>query len=445
MNSVPILPGIHQQQTKFTPCLIFYKFSQFIVRILLRNSKHRWRVVYPQKQHGVILIITFLALGVFLLLGTYFLSFTLIESKISKGEEVSTKTYYLAEAGINEAIWRIKNDETTKNNFLNGVLSSADDINKSNVFGDDKAGYAVSFISTAPAEATIIATSTYQYQMEGPKSQRVVRVYITKAEGSGSDWDFAMFSSVKGKEEEGNIEISGSKANITIQDSRLHANNDVKLSGSNGALTINDGVLTAGDEIGITGSGSQIILNNSYQEAPTSTVEMPPVDFDAWAERATITYSGNQFKNLPSGTVLNGIIYVTETTKLSGSDYNLTINGILLTNGSLELSGSNANLTINYDPDYGGGLLVNGNLRVSGSSAGLTVNGLIYISKEFKISGSNVKFMSAGAVIASNIRSSGSDVVANVTYKPEYFQQVLDPELNPDSLIIQINHWEEIY
>jgi len=75
------------------------------------------------KNRGVISLIAFLSLGIFLLLGTYFLSLGLTETKITKSEEISAKTYYLAESGINEAIWKLENDETARNNFLNGTLN----------------------------------------------------------------------------------------------------------------------------------------------------------------------------------------------------------------------------------------------------------------------------------------------------------------------------------
>ena len=393
-------------------------------------------------QKGIISVIALLALGMLLLLGSYFLTFALTESRISESQGVATKTYYLAEAGINEAIWKIKNNETTKNNFLNGTLTSTDDINKDNVFGDNKASYSVAVVSTAPAEANIIATSTYQ--IAEWQSQRVVRIYIVKATGSGVDWEFAMFSGVKGKEDEGKIEISGSSANITINGGRFHANNDIELSGSQGTLIVNDGAVTASDNIEVTGSDSQIILNNSYQEAPVPMVDTPAIDFDAWANRATATYTSSQFEDLPNDTVLTGIIYVNRKIKLSESDYNLTINGVLIVNGSFELSGSNITLTVNYDAGYGGGVLVNGKLEVT-SDICLTVDGLIYVSKNLEISGSGVVFTSTGAVIAGNIETSGSGLIANITYKPEYFQTALDPELNPDSPIIQIDHWEEEY
>ena len=74
------------------------------------------------QEKGVILVITFLILGVLLTLGSYFLTFALIESRISQSQVIATQTYYLAEAGINEAIWKIKNDPTWMANFGNAYL-----------------------------------------------------------------------------------------------------------------------------------------------------------------------------------------------------------------------------------------------------------------------------------------------------------------------------------
>ncbi len=52
-------------------------------------------------------------LSLLLLLGLYFSSFVLAEFNIAQSYVKSSQAYYLAEAGINEAIWKIKNDDTT--------------------------------------------------------------------------------------------------------------------------------------------------------------------------------------------------------------------------------------------------------------------------------------------------------------------------------------------
>jgi len=61
---------------------------------------------------GFVLATSVLIMGLLLLLATYVVSFTITEFKISNSQATATKTYYLAESGIAEAIWRIKNDPT---------------------------------------------------------------------------------------------------------------------------------------------------------------------------------------------------------------------------------------------------------------------------------------------------------------------------------------------
>ena len=72
---------------------------------------------------GSILIITLLILGVMLFLSSYFITFSLTGSRMSHSHQVATKAYYLAEAGINQAIWKLKNDDIWSTCF---VTSSED-------------------------------------------------------------------------------------------------------------------------------------------------------------------------------------------------------------------------------------------------------------------------------------------------------------------------------
>ncbi|HQA64153.1 MAG TPA: hypothetical protein PK085_03570, partial [bacterium] len=63
---------------------------------------------------GFILVTSLLVMGLLLLLATYVVSFMITEFKISLSQTTATKTYYLAESGIAEAIWRIKYDPIWK-------------------------------------------------------------------------------------------------------------------------------------------------------------------------------------------------------------------------------------------------------------------------------------------------------------------------------------------
>ena len=349
----------------------------------------------------------------------------------------------MAETGINEMLWKIKNDSATGQAFLNGTLSSSSDINRTSVFGDSKAGYQVTARNTATGEAWIYSTSTYQ--IGNSTSQRVVKSYITQATGSGAEWDFATFAGGRGSQQNGNFRFNGTGIVMTANGGRLHANQEFKVQGVE--LIVNDGAVTSANVINIV-SGGQLTLNNSYQDAPTSTVDMLQIDFDSddpnsFKNRATATYTESQFKNLANNTTLNGIIYVTGDAEITGK--NLTINGVLVAEGDVKITISGTTVDVNADATYGGGILSKEDVTFVSSGGTIEVDGLIFASDNLDItnSGANITVNGSMAGFDAEITRSGGTITLN--FIPENFQQVIDPALNGSSPIIQIDHWEEQY
>lgn len=176
-------------------------------------------------QKGTVVIITFLILVILLLLGSYFLTFVLTETRISKSQEAGTQTYYLAEAGVNEAIWKLKNDpswasdfvDPNKNPYPDGTYWE-DEFTHS--FGDGS--YRVTIQNSACGRGEVISTATLP--LPGEKAtQRVVKTMVFKALGSPTG-DNAIFTG--GSSE--NVEITSSQ--ITIYDGNLYCGNilDIK-------------------------------------------------------------------------------------------------------------------------------------------------------------------------------------------------------------------------
>jgi len=135
-----------------------------------------------QEQKGVIIIIVSLALAILLLMGSYLLSFTIAESKISKSQTISIKTYYLAEAGVHEAIWKLKNDPVWQENFEN----EPDCHNWQSSFVRNylpNTTTTITIQNVQCAKGEIIATSTVSLAA-GKIAQRVVKVKVLKALGS---------------------------------------------------------------------------------------------------------------------------------------------------------------------------------------------------------------------------------------------------------------------
>jgi hypothetical protein len=64
-------------------------------------------------QNSFVVILALLTLTFLLLTGAYFSISVLTEMKISDSYIKASQAYYLAEAGVNEAIWKLRNDDTT--------------------------------------------------------------------------------------------------------------------------------------------------------------------------------------------------------------------------------------------------------------------------------------------------------------------------------------------
>lgn len=400
------------------------------------------KMSYKNKQ-GFILVTTILIMALMLLTAVYVVNFTATEMKIATSQAVASKTYYLAEAGVNELIWKIQNDSVTGQAFLNGTLSSSNNIVRNSVFGDSKASYQVAAINTVPAEAWVIATSTYQ--ISGKTSRRVVKYYISQATGSGSSWNYTVFAGGRGSQQNGNFTFTGSGVVLISNGGRLHANQNLKVQGAE--VKINNGVVSASNNI-LTVAGGKLTLTNSYQSAPTTTVDMLPIDFNStnplsWKNRATVTYTKTQFSNLANNTTLTGIIYVTGDAIVTGK--NMTINGVLVSEGEIKVTNSGKTLTVNANATYGGGLLAKGEVDITTSGGTVTVNGLIYAGDELEIVSSGTNFVINGSMTGfdANVTASGGAITLN--YMPENFEKVIDPINNSQPPVIQIDHWEEQY
>jgi hypothetical protein len=173
------------------------------------------------KKKGVISVIAFLTLGILTLLSIYFLSFTLIESRISKSQETATKTYYLAEAGINAAIWKLKNDAITTDGddaweicFVTSTAPCVDCTTWSDTIVIDtgflipNSTTTVTIQNSQCARGEIIATSTIALP-DGKTTQRVVKTTVFKSLASPTS-DSAIVSG--GASE--NIDLNYSKLRV---------------------------------------------------------------------------------------------------------------------------------------------------------------------------------------------------------------------------------------
>lgn len=418
------------------------------------------------QEKGVAVIITFLTLGVLLLLGFYFLNFTLTESKISKSQVTGTQTYYLAEAGIAEAIWKLKNDPEWKTNFETepGCRTWSASFSKNGVLFTN-GSYQVQIKNSDCARGQIISTAKLNLP-GGKTSQRIIKTKVLKTIGSLT-WDSAVFSG--GTSE--NIEIMFSKLNIYNGNLLSNHNLDIKydsevrvydnpdtssiLEGQvlvNGNITVKDSTLD-NCEVKCAKNVCEQCLNQTHNEicevCPSDIISMPMVDFDSkdpnsyqnQTQTAQNTgqcsvlcnevlcstkcvFTTSEFEDLlwqvgKEGTLTlnNKITYVTGPIELRGGR-NLRINGTLVADDSLDIGERScwtrggrkdcgfSQITIT-DPGIGipSGLLTKSKINFGPYSSfqDIEIVGLVYANDEIRLVSLPLSFNLTGGMLARKI------------------------------------------
>lgn len=244
-------------------------------------------------QKGVIVVIAFLALGILLLLSAYLLSFTVVESKTAASQAISIKTYYLAEAGINEAIWKLKNDQLWKDNFIEDPECQTWQASFNRSYLPDTATV-VSIQNSQCARGEIVATSTIVLA-GGKKAQRVVAVKVLKSLGSLTE-DSPVFAGAPS----GESTIQASLMGIYQGNIFINNNLNIKLwsqvSAEGRALIAGNSTVSQGSVFNAEGICAKNVCQTistcacsdpekfeecSQNACPPKSFSMPTIDFDS--------------------------------------------------------------------------------------------------------------------------------------------------------------------
>jgi hypothetical protein len=267
-------------------------------------------------------------MGVLMLLSAYFLSFTLTESRISKSQTVGTQAYYLAEAGINKAIWKLKFDDTTsdgdqpwktcfvatdsecsdgRSSDCNATWTASFTTNTDSLISNSTITVTIQSPKCAEGEITAISSIALG---EGKTAQRIVKTKVIRDLGSLTV-DSPVFSGSPSGETtiknsvvniyNGNIYI---KNNLSIQTgSNLNVYDDPATDKKEGRVLVVGNILhperinasgKCGADICQTPSTCECTDTDVFPEAcqPTATrcppkdFDMPPVDFSAYHKKA---------------------------------------------------------------------------------------------------------------------------------------------------------------
>ena len=402
------------------------------------------------------MILTILFVTLLLYLGMYFLNISLTEKTIAASQAWGSKTYYLAEAGINEAIWLIQNDPDFRNDFENDA-SWATTTMRINPFGPGTGRYDVSLTNFSKAHAEIISTGQIDIG-SGKTAQRVVKTYIYKAMGTGAIEDSAGYA-------DGNIDISAS--NVNFFNGSAHSNNTFKINNSSNVNVPDSDIKAVGNYLehisaAVTiGAGYRVYAAN-FPPAPDE-IAMPAVDFDYykdWAIASGTYYTGNQFRTILKNNmnvVLNdAVTFVDGDVAVKGAR-TLTINqGLLVVDRDFEIGfklnweGGNgpSSLYINHASGSPAGILAGRKVQFLEYTNVIDIEGVVYASDEMDLINQDSytnQFDVVGGLVSRKLDITscwlGTDI--NLTHDNNILMDTLGAASS--SQVIVVEHWEEEY
>ena len=388
-----------------------------------------------ENKKGVALLITILLMSLVLFLSLYFLSFSLTEKKISSSQTLGTKTYYSAEAGIAEMVWRLKNNDSYKNSFQTDPDWTAS-FTRENPFGADSGSYTVAIANTSQAVGEITSTGSIDIG-DGKTSQRIIKTNVYRMVGLSGMGTNAVINGG------GNIHILNSEQTDITGD--IYSNSDIEMQGSHPGVGVVGGSLTTTGEIE-EGNGdltvSGIIQDEDSVPAP-APIDLPGVDFGSLQSQSNTILANDAA--LDAVSTVDGITWVNTAASIG---HNMNINGLLVVNGNLTINNS-AVITVNHTVGFPSGIIVNGNLLIEKMpryDGNIIINGLLYATGSITLNklNSGYTFLVTGGVTSGNgILIKNCSRTIEIVYDNDIL--VDSPISSGSSPVIVIDHWEEEY
>ena len=443
-------------------------------------------------KNGSVLIFAILLLATMLLLSSYFISFSLTGSRMSQSQIYAAKSYYLAETGIQEAIFKLKNDDSWKSAFE--TLTTVDDPTCSSwsispykrspaLF--ENGAYEIGIENLGCAKAEITSTSTITFS-SGRIAQRVVKIKVFKAMGNPIS-DFSIFTG--GSSE--NIYIKSTDP-LNIYSGDLFSNNNInikyssKLNVDNKALANNQINVSSDSELNAITCSADVCDAGcaTSTECPPAEISMPPLDFGFYRQAAensdcsflrtdgktNCLFKSKEFEKLMwqnyPGLSLpeEAVTYITGDVNIRAGQI-LTVNGVLVADRDIEIGKDNcwtsseypflrcgsSRVTVNRpglpEENKPAGILAKRKINTGGwlgfGTKALDINGLIYAGDEVKISSVEAFIEIHGGIASRKFKSSSMWEGIDIYLDPDVITDTFgDPEY---SSVITIDHWEEEY
>jgi cytoskeletal protein CcmA (bactofilin family) len=369
----------------------------------------------------IILALIILALGVLLIPGLLVYA----SSALHQGTVIEDRTsqLYLADGGVEQAVFWINNPYSV-NFTLPEAVGDSSSLQYS-ISNNIKYKTYVTYLGlinnyatcqvTSYAGPNILDNALPTDSQPGPYTEIVAQVIAIGGAGPPSIFKYAVTAFG------GNIDLS--KPNATITSKPDAHQGDIYADG------YIDGVKQAEVDGNAQAGGAINTVQVDFTQTPNTPVTFQPIaDITAGVQD-----QGSAAKNAPtqydSSSYASGIHFLTGPVQLNNDlilTGNLTVNGDLYVNGSLDISGS---LTVNANGSQKGALGVKNNLTISGS---LSTDGTIYAGGNFDYSATTLD-QKGNILIQGNVilESNSHPVIGSAKNLPVLMALGTDPWVMP--------------
>jgi hypothetical protein len=402
-----------------------------------------------QPQRGYALATILILLGVCMFGAAALVTISILESRISRSQQEGTVAYYVAEAGVNDAMWRLNNTTTYQAALSAGTLNASYAVSN-----QPATGQSFTVTLTTPAEGAGYAFIDVIGSSNNGTFTAQRRVQVTVFQGMGG-------TPVTGD----NAFLAGGSATVTNGSSALNIlNGDFY---ARGAVVINQATVNGAgrfiETLSTYSSNSSSVtvagIHASNYPPPPTSIAIPGYNFaqynslptnrctaGQYAAQVQLRCTPTQLRNLigsnSSFTFNNAVVYVDSSLTMNSWARNksITFNGLLVVNGDLSVTGaaSNLALTFNNPGSNVSGLAVAGN--INNSSATWVVNGVYYASGTATFTNSNAITVNGAVIVAG-----GVSINTGVSFTLNYVSSVITGVLGGTPTAVQVQHWEEEY
>ena len=364
--------------------------------MIVNNQKKRTKIFFFNNQRGMALVATLIFVFVLVSFSVALLVMTGNDSKLSTLHRESTRAFYLAETGVDKALWYL-NTPTAQGGYGINWRTDEDDPPGPLIYPSSTASeyYEVTvetFTPPGPGVGEIITVHSTGREVGGGEYNKGTRVIEVKLEEGTAPSESAVYSyALMTFSEESDLELNG---HITIEGD-VHSNGDITGNGFDPEDDL-DGELTY--------TGDSNLAGTNVEELDELQV-YPVISWEYYKLYADEVYDDDTAYEI-SGSFM-GIHYFKGDVIIKND---LAIFGTIVVEGSITVSG-NPDITLMHNENISLVMVASGDITLGGN---VDVEGILHTEGKITLNGNTT--VDEGAILAEDGVVNGKAAKTKIVY-----------------------------